>query len=165
MSMISSTRTRTAAGFGDFLKNTLRVGAGIVTGGKSELLIGAVDAARGGGRGGSGFVQPPRGPGVALPRLPFIQGGRSAAPAPMVSMNGGSPGPGYRLNKSDYFLRDGTFVPKGTRWVKIRRRNAMNVRALSRAISRVDGAKAWQSKLAGISTKKYTSSGKRKDKC
>lgn len=164
MSLVSSTRTRTAAGFGDFLKNTLRVGAGILTGGQSEAAIGVVDAIR--GRGGSqpsrGFVQPPRGPGVALPRFGF-QNGRGAPPA--ASANGGPPGPGYHLNKSDYFLRDGTFVPKGTRWVKNRRRNAMNVRALSRAISRVEGAKAWQGKLQGITTRKYTSSGKRKDKC
>lgn len=69
---------------------------------------------------------------------------------------------GYRLNKTSYFLRDGTFVPKGTRWVKVRRRNAMNPRALSRAIARVDSAKRWQSKLSGITTRKYTSSGSRK---
>jgi hypothetical protein len=74
------------------------------------------------------------------------------------------PPSGYKLNKTSYFLRDGTFVPKGTRWVKVRRRNAMNPRALSRAIARVDSAKRWQSRLSGITTRKYSSSGSRK-KC
>lgn len=43
---------------------------------------------------------------------------------------------GMRLNKSDYFLRDGTFVRAGTRCVKSRRINAGNGRAVRRAITR-----------------------------
>lgn len=57
----------------------------------------------------------------------------------------GSPGigcpSGHRPNKTSYFLKDGTFVPKGSRCVKVRRRNPLNPRALSRAISRVESAK------------------------
>lgn len=76
--------------------------------------------------------------------------------------NGERPPSGYRLNKSAYFLKDGTYVEKGTRWVKIRRRNSMNPRALSRAIARVDGGKRIQATLSKISTAKYTASGRRK---
>jgi len=43
------------------------------------------------------------------------------------------------LNKSSYFLKDGTFVPEGTRLVKVRRRNFANGRALRRSIGRVQG--------------------------
>lgn len=46
---------------------------------------------------------------------------------------------GMRLNKSDYFLQDGTFVAAGTRCVSIRRSNPANVRALRRAIRREEG--------------------------
>lgn len=69
---------------------------------------------------------------------------------------------GFRPNKSSYFTLAG-FVPKGTRCVRRRRRNPMNPRALDRAISRVDSGKRLQSKLAEITTAKFTSSGKRKD--
>ena len=70
-----------------------------------------------------------------------------------------------RLNKSGYWLKDGTYVPPGTRYVKIRRRNSMNPRALSRALSRLNGAKTLQSKLNGFATDKYTASGKKKASC
>ena len=71
---------------------------------------------------------------------------------------------GFHPNKSSYFLKDGTFVPEGTRCVKNRRRNAANPRALDRAISRLNSAKRLQSKLSGFSTKKYTATGRRKEK-
>jgi hypothetical protein len=76
-------------------------------------------------------------------------------------MNGGKPS-GYHANKSSYWLMDGTFIEKGTRWVKNRRRNPANARALSRAIGRIDLGKKLQGTLAGISTGKYTAAGKRK---
>lgn len=67
-------------------------------------------------------------------------------PAPRVIPTMNLPAPtagvvpsGYRLNKTDYWLKDGTFVPKGTRLVKIRRRNSLNPRAASRALARIDG--------------------------
>jgi hypothetical protein len=66
-------------------------------------------------------------------------------------MNGGNlPPSGYHWNKSDYFLMDGTFVPKGTKIVKNRRRNSLNPRALDRAIGRVSGAKKASKKLSRI---------------
>jgi len=89
-------------------------------------------------------------PGHGVPRLPvplpggarldvgsllpggkpaFIPGGRGIDVIPR----------GYRLNKSSYFLKDGTFVPEGTRLVKVRRRNFANGRALRRSIGRVQG--------------------------
>lgn len=46
---------------------------------------------------------------------------------------------GYRANKSNYFLKDGTYVPRGTRCVRYRRRNNLNQRALTRAVSRIEG--------------------------
>lgn len=55
---------------------------------------------------------------------------------------GGIAPKGHHLNRSSYFLRDGTFVPEGTRWVPNRTRNPANPRALRRAISR---AKAFDS--------------------
>jgi len=78
------------------------------------------------------------------------------------SVNGGPPPSGYHLNKADYFLRDGTFVPKGTRYVKNRRRDPLNPRALRNAIARVDAGKTWQGKLREIETGKYTKAGAKK---
>jgi len=82
---------------------------------------------------------------------------------PMNGMNGktelemragkASGWPGYHWNKSDYFLRSGEFVPAGTRSVKNRRRNPMNPRATSNAITRVKGAKRFAKSLAHIQIK------------
>lgn len=88
-------------------------------------------------------------------------GGSTGIRAAPESMNGGKPS-GYHANKSSYWLMDGTFIEKGTRWVKNRRRNPANARALSRAIGRIDLGKKLQGTLAGISTGKYTAAGKRK---
>lgn len=103
---------------------------------------------------------------VAPPRLnlPLIGQRGAGFSVGEVSTNGAAP-KGTHLNKSDYFLRDGTFVAKGTRLVRNRRRDPMNARALRRAISRVDAGKVWQGKLSEITTAKFTSGGKRKDKC
>jgi len=46
---------------------------------------------------------------------------------------------GERLNKSDYFLRDGTFVPAKSRCVSIRRMQVTNTRALRKGMRRVEG--------------------------
>jgi len=46
---------------------------------------------------------------------------------------------GYKLNKTGYHLRDGTFVPPQSRCVRIRTRNMANGKALTRAISRAGG--------------------------
>jgi len=46
---------------------------------------------------------------------------------------------GERLNKSNYFLRDGTFVPAKTRCVSIRRTQVTNTKALRKSMRRVEG--------------------------
>lgn len=61
---------------------------------------------------------------------------------------------GFRPNKSDYFLSDGTFVEAGSRCVKVRRRNPLNPRAASRAISRIQGAKRAVGLINRISIRK-----------
>ena len=61
---------------------------------------------------------------------------------------------GFRPNKSSYTLRDGTFVPKGTRCVRNRRLNPMNGRANRRAISRIKSAKRMQKELSRITIRK-----------
>jgi hypothetical protein len=57
---------------------------------------------------------------------------------------GGAPPPGgrgYHLNKAAYYTKGGKLVAAGTKWVKNRRRNPLNPRALSRSISRITSAK------------------------
>ena len=80
----------------------------------------------------------------------FLPGGATG----MQQVGAGPPGPGYHLNKSDYFLKDGTFIPKGTTWVKNRRRNPLNPRALSRAMSRLTSAKNAAKALGRITIRK-----------
>lgn len=68
---------------------------------------------------------------------------------------------GFHANKSSYWLKDGTFVEKGSRCVRDRRRyNPANAGATSRSIGRINSAKRMQAKLATISTAKYTAAGK-----
>lgn len=62
--------------------------------------------------------------------------------------------PGFRPNKTSYFLRDGTFVAEGTKCVKIRRRNPLNPKALDRAISRISQAKRASKKLSRVTVRK-----------
>jgi len=57
---------------------------------------------------------------------------------------------GFHLNKSDYFLKDGTFIRKGSVCVKNRRKNPLNPRALSSAIQRVESAKKKEQVLKRI---------------
>lgn len=65
--------------------------------------------------------------------------GSGAAAAPAAGQPGACvPGmKGVRLNKSGYFLKSGQYVAPGTRCVRVRRRNPLNPRALSKAMSRV----------------------------
>ncbi|MEN8176310.1 MAG: hypothetical protein ABFS23_11135 [Pseudomonadota bacterium] len=74
-----------------------------------------------------------------------VNGAAGAAGAPSVAC-----GPGFHPNKSDYFLKDGTFVEKGSRCVKNRRRNPLNPRAASRAIGRLESAKKATKRLNRI---------------
>lgn len=72
-----------------------------------------------------------------VPRnLPVPAAADAAAQAVMGAV--GCP-KGFRLNKSSYWLRDGTFVPKGSRCVRIRRRNNLNGQAALRSTRRLVG--------------------------
>jgi hypothetical protein len=86
----------------------------------------------GGGTGGTGGTAD-----LPMPLQP-VNGGGGVTPSGPSAAAGACPS-GYRPNKSDYFLKDGTFVAKGTRCVRIRRRDLGNTKALRRADSRVDG--------------------------
>ena len=87
--------------------------------------------------------------------------GTMVGPAPFGA-NGMACETGFRPNKTSYFLKDGTFIEKGTRCVKRRQRNPMNPRALSRAIGRIDAGKRFQNRMSQISTGRFTAAGKKK---
>ena len=70
------------------------------------------------------------GGGVSLPA-------RGGAAGPPAVAGGGIP-KGYRLNKTGYFLRSGQYVAPGTKYVKIRRTNAGNAKALRRSLRRTE---------------------------
>jgi len=92
--------------------------------------------------------------GFGAPGIGFSLGEQQMAPS--MQMNGACPtsAGGYHLNKSDYFLRSGEFVPAQSRWVRNRKRNPANARATSKAISRIAGAKRYASSLSRISIRK-----------
>ncbi len=93
-----------------------------------------------------------------VPRIErFVPGGETG----METVSVACP-KGYHPNKAGYWLKSGAYVEKGTRCVKNRRKNPMNARALSSAISRVDGGKRFQHTLSEIETKKFTKAGNRK---
>jgi len=48
---------------------------------------------------------------------------------------------GYHVNKTGYFLKDGTYIPEQSRWVRNRHRNPLNPRAASKAIGRIESLK------------------------
>lgn len=153
---------------GGFLKGA----AGSLIGGGNPIAGGI----RGAVSGWKGPTQPrmPAPPQIAAPprgvNLPFRGARGAGVPSPVGRISVGEVQAGTKIacpsgfhaNKSDYFLRDGTYVPKGSKCVKNRRRNPMNPRALDRAIGRMNSAKRLQSKLSGFSTKEYTAGGKRK---
>ena len=85
-----------------------------------------------------------------------LQYGRAALPPQLLTppvtaeLPMGTAG-GFHLNKSDYFLKDGTFIARGSRWVKNRRRNPGNMRALSRSLGRIKSAKKMATVLGTVS--------------
>lgn len=97
----------------------------------------------------SGAVWLPGGAPGSIPATPSPQ------PVQPVQAGGavGCPS-GFHPNKSDYHLRDGTFVAKGTRCVRNRRRNALNPRAASRAMSRLVAAKKAVKQLSRVTIRK-----------
>jgi len=115
-----------------------RVGRGIigtVTGGPLAGLGGLL----GGGGGNGGTVLPGIGP-QGIPLAGPLAGAQRLIPGGATGLGAGCPS-GFHPNKSDYFLRSGAHVAKGTRCVRNRRRNPLNPRAASRAISRIVSAK------------------------
>lgn len=145
--------------------------AGKLLPGPAGIAAGAIGGAIAGGGGGipaPGGLVYSKTPGLAgplqqrpTPMLPvpgvggavqrFLPGGRTGyMPASASEMKAPS---GYHWNKTDYFLKDGTFVPKGTKLVKNRRRNPLNPKAASRAISRLESAKKATKRLDRISIK------------
>lgn len=94
-------------------------------------------------------VVPKPGPRGAIER--FLPGGETGyVPAQGTKLACPS---GYHPNKSDYFLKDGTFVPKGSKCVKNRRKNPLNPKAASRAISRLEQAKRAVKRLDRVNIK------------
>jgi len=81
-----------------------------------------------------------RPPGAPAPRL----GGCPSTAATAASVQCPA---GCHPNKSEYCLKSGARVLKGTRCVRNRRRNPLNPRALDRAISRISSAQNAVSRL------------------
>ena len=81
------------------------------------------------------------GRGIAQPQIPMPGGGMIR---PGAFLPGGTPfttpgecPKGYRKNKSSYFLKNGSFIPKGSKCVRYRRMNVANTRALKRSTRRL----------------------------
>lgn len=145
---------------GGVLKGVAKIGKGFLTGGPLGAVGAGIGLLGGGAKpinvpmpisrarptGGQFLGGRPIGISgqVAMPPFGFpkISGGLQLGPpttvmqAPVTGLVPGGKPAGYHINKSDYFLKDGTFVQAGTRWVKNRRMNPANGRALRRSISR-----------------------------
>ena len=88
-------------------------------------------------------------PGIAGSAQRAFPGGATGYQAPPPQAGGMTMG-GYHLNKTGYFLKDGTWIPPLSRWVKNRRRNPGNMRALSRSLGRIKSAKRMTKALSAI---------------
>lgn len=154
--------------FGDIWSGIKSVGGAIV-GGATGLLTGGPLGAVGGVLKGSGIISEPKPPALpGLGTLPIQQtsptgvriggllpgGAKPYAGLDYAPQSGGQLPAGYHWNKTDYFLRDGTFVPAGTKPVKNRRRNPANSKATNRAISRVAMAKRHAKDLSRVTIRK-----------
>lgn len=111
---------------------------------------------------GTGYQNGPLGLSTTMGRgvvsAPAYQNGGRAFPSRREE---GPPGPGYHLNKGGYYRRSPAgsviYVPAESVWVRNRRRNPLNPRALDRAMGRVTSAKAASKKLARITIRKSCS--------
>lgn len=150
-------------GLGGFLKGVAKGAAGFLVGGPAGAAAAVLPDIV--GRGGAppttpGLVAPPpqtapvvRTPGILGAAQRFLPGGRTGYQVQVPANGMGCPS-GYRPNKTEYFLKDGTFVAKGSRCVKIRRRNPLNPRAADRAMSRLQSAKKAAQKLNRVTIRK-----------
>ncbi len=100
--------------------------------------IGQEDPVAPPGNGGNGF-----GNGAGPPPAPRL-GGCPSKPGAVAAVQCPA---GCHPNKSEYCLKNGSRVLKGTRCVRNRRRNPLNPRALDRAISRISSAQNAVSRL------------------
>jgi len=129
------TRAQGDPGFFSFLGKVVKKVAGAIPGpvGVAAGAIGGLLAGR---------ARTPRPAGMLTQPVPavgvkaFVQRALPFGETGLVCPPGQACPKGMRLNKSDYFLRDGSFVAAGTRCVKTRRINAGNGRAVRRAITR-----------------------------
>jgi len=141
-----------------FLGKVVKTGLGVVSKLGIPVVSGAAGIAGGllgggfGGRAGPGLPGPVAGARPFRGPMPISLGQAGQIPSPGIvaagqrAIPGGATGmegcpQGHRPNKSGYFLRDGTFVAPNTVCVKIRRRNPLNPRALSRSMARIESAK------------------------
>lgn len=101
--------------------------------------------------------QPPQQPVPGLRGIAqrIIPGGQSGyMPDPAVAGSIGVPPKGYKLNKTGYYLKDGTYVPPESKWVKIRKTNPLNPRAASKSIRRIEGLKRATKRFSNITIRK-----------
>jgi hypothetical protein len=143
---------------GKFLGGVARVATGVV----GTILPGPVGfaarlASKALGAGGQPQAVAPYQPPVSFAGGRPAAFGRGGVPAQITGATAAVPvgpamacPPGMRANKSAYFLRDGSFVPKNSRCVAIRRRNPGNSRANDRAIGRIESAKKMAARLGRI---------------
>lgn len=82
---------------------------------------------------GAGLLIPEIATGIAVGAAPIV--GAALAQRAVGGANGCQSG--FHLNRSSYFLMDGSFVPEGSRCVKNRRRNQYNRAAASKAAARL----------------------------
>lgn len=75
---------------------------------------------------------------IQLPSIGGMVGSLIPSFGPSSSAPGGACPKGMRLNKSGYFLQDGTFVPPQSRCVRYRSMNPLNPRALRKGLSRAE---------------------------
>lgn len=97
------------------------------------MIIGKPTQFRAGGRGGQGT-------GGEF----FIESGNGKCPTDEPRA---CPPRGFHVNKSSYFLTDGTFVEAGSRFVRNRRLNNANGRAQDKAIVRLEKGQDHAKKL------------------
>lgn len=168
--------------FGDIFGG-IKKGLGFVTGAVGSLLPGPIGGIA---KGISGILTgrpkvtaPAPGVGYAAmpgpmfdrpPPLSMASFGRGGVPTGQAAENGrrfpatlseGPPGPGYHQNKSGYYRRSPAgqvvYVPPRSVWVRNRRRNPLNPRALDRALGRVSSAKNASKRLSSVTIRKVCS--------
>lgn len=89
----------------------------------------------------------PKGPGGLIGAVPGVPGGVTGFQEDTAAAAAGQCAKGFHLNKSSYFLKDGSFVAPMSRCVKNRRRNNDNGRAAMRAARRLLGRKKSQDSI------------------